>query len=74
MLGTIQSALVLGQARDAHLGEFLSNPFQDKGVCDEWFVDDGQVFVRSFHLRALDVRPSMAPAGNGTFPFFVNCT
>ena len=26
VLGTIQSALVLGQARDAHVGEFLSNP------------------------------------------------
>ena len=58
MLGTVQSALVLGQARDAHLGEFLSNPLEAKGVCDEWFVDDGQVFVHPFQfdpfLRALD--------------------
>ena len=58
MLGTMQSALVLGQARDAHPGEFLSNPTEDKGVRDEWFVDDGQVFVRPFQfdpfLRALD--------------------
>ena len=45
VLGTIQSALVLGQARDAHRWEFLSNTTEDKGVCDEWFVDDGQVFV-----------------------------
>ena len=37
---------------------FLSNPLEAKGVCDEWFVDDGQVFVRPFQfdplLRALD--------------------
>ena len=47
-----------GSRRDAHLGECLSNPIQDKGVSDEWFVDDGQVFVRAFQfdplLRALD--------------------
>ena len=58
MLGTIQSALVLGQVRDARLGEFLSNPLEDKGACEEWFVDDGQVFGRPFQfdpfLRALD--------------------
>ena len=58
MLGTIQSVLVLGQARDTRLGEFLSNPLDAKGVCDEWFADDGQVFVRPFLfdplLRALD--------------------
>ena len=29
--GTVQSALVLEQARGAHLGEFLSNPIEDKG-------------------------------------------
>ena len=58
VLGTVQSAVVLGQAREAHLGEFLSNLLEDKGVCDEWFVDDGQVFARPFQfdpfLRALD--------------------
>ena len=58
VLGTIQSALVLGQARAAHLGEFLSSSIENKGVCDDWFVDDGQVFVRPFQfdpfLRALD--------------------
>ena len=58
VLGTVQSALELGQARDAHLGEFLSNPLEAKGVCDEWFVGDGQVFVRPFQFdpfrRALD--------------------
>ena len=57
VLGTIRSALVLGQAREAHLGTFLSNPIEDKGVCDEWFVDDEQVFARPFQfdpfLRAL---------------------
>ena len=50
MLGTIHSALVLGQARDAHLGEFLSNPLEANGVCDEWFVHVGQVFVRPFSV------------------------
>ena len=58
VLGTIQSALVLGQARAAHLGEFLSNPAEHNGIFDEWFVDDGQVFVRPFQfdpfLRVLD--------------------
>ena len=58
VLGTFQSALVLGQARDAHVGEFLSNPFEAKDVYNEWFVDDGQVFVRPFQFdpfhRALD--------------------
>ena len=46
VLGTIQSSLVLGDARGAHLREFFSSPLEDKGVCDEWFVDDGQVFGR----------------------------
>ena len=46
VLGTIQSALVLGDARQTHLQDFLSTPFEQTGVCDEWFVDDGQCFVR----------------------------
>ena len=58
VLGTIQSALVLGDARESHLRDFLSTPFEQKGVCDEWFVDDGQCFVRPMlfdrWLRALD--------------------
>ena len=58
VLGTIQSALVLGDARESHLQDFLSSPFEQKGVCDEWFVDDGQCFVRPMlfdrWLRALD--------------------
>ena len=58
MLGAIQSALVLGHAPDTHLGEFHSNPLDAKGVFDERFVDDGQVFGRPFQfdplLRALD--------------------
>ena len=58
VLGTIQSALVLGHARGTHTGEYVSNPLEAKGVCDERFVDDGQVFVRSWSfnpwLRALD--------------------
>ena len=58
VLGTIQSALVLGDARETHMQDFLSTPFEQKGVCDEWFVDDGQCFVRPMlfdrWLRALD--------------------
>ena len=54
----IQSALVLGDARESHLQDFLSTPFEQKGVCDEWFVDDGQCFVWPMlfdrWLRALD--------------------
>ena len=42
VLGTIQSALVLGEARETHMQDFVSTPFEQKGVCDEWFVDDGQ--------------------------------
>ena len=57
VLGTVQSVLVLGDALDTHLRLPLL-PLESKGVCDEWFVDDGQVFVRpwSFEgwLRALD--------------------
>ena len=58
VLGTIQSALVLGDARETYMQDFLSTPFDQKGVCDEWFVDDGQCFVRPMlfdrWLRALD--------------------
>ena len=32
VLGTIQSALVLGDARESHLQDFLSTPFEQKGV------------------------------------------
>ena len=35
VLGTIQSALVLGDARETHMQDFLSTPFEQKGVCDE---------------------------------------
>ena len=38
--------------------DFLSTPFEQKGVCDERFVDDGQCFVRPLlfdrWLRSLD--------------------
>ena len=58
VLGTIQSELVLGDARDTHLRDFLSSLRKAKGVCDEGFVDDGQVFVRPWSfdgwLRAFD--------------------
>ena len=66
VLGTVQTALVSAQASEAHLGEFLSNPLEAKGVCDESFVDDGQVFVRPFQfdpfLRALEGALRMAPS------------
>ena len=45
-------------ARESHLQDFLSTPFEQKGVCDEWCVDDGQCLVRPMlfdrWLRALD--------------------
>ena len=67
VLGSIQSALVMGDAPDAHLRVFLFSPLEAKGVCDEWFVDDGQVFVRlwSFDkwLLVLDGPPSSPPLG-----------
>ena len=40
VLGTIQSALAMGDARDAHMREFVSSSLEAKGVLDEWFVDD----------------------------------
>ena len=39
VLGTIQSALVVGHARDTHRSEYISNPLEANGVCDEWFFD-----------------------------------
>ena len=58
VLGTIQSALVLGRARDTSLGEFFSSSLKAKGVCDVWFVEDGHVFARPWSfdpwLRAAD--------------------
>ena len=55
MLGSISTALVLGAAREADMADFLSSPFESKGVCHEWRC---QALVRSglFHsrLRELD--------------------
>ena len=55
---SLRQELVMGDARHAHLGELPSSLLEAKGVCDEWFVDDGQVFVRPWPffpwLRALD--------------------
>ena len=53
-LGTIQATLTLGGARQRHWGcDDVS-----RGVCDEWYIDDGQVFLRpsavDSWLRALD--------------------
>ena len=57
-LAPFKSALVLGEARETHLRDYHSAPFEHKGLCDEWLVDDGQCFVRprAFDgwLRALD--------------------
>ena len=51
VLGTIQSALDLGSAREAQMQAHLSS-------CDEWHVVDGQVFLRpalfDAWLRTLD--------------------
>ena len=46
VFGTISSALVLRTARAEGLAEFASSPKQAKGVCDEWYVDDGPGLVR----------------------------
>ena len=65
VVGTFQSALVLGDARVAHLRDFLSSSLEAQGVCDEWFVDDGQVFVRPWSfdkwLRAPPSHPLEPP-------------
>lgn len=46
-LGTVQAVLPLGDARrDAHADFSNESPLRGKGVCDEWFVDDGQALVR----------------------------
>ena len=34
-LGTSQTALVLGEARETQLWDYHSSPFEHKGVCDE---------------------------------------
>ena len=41
--GTIQSALVLGSARQAHTQGHLSSPCAPNVACDEWYVGDGQL-------------------------------
>ena len=56
--GTIQSALVLAQVRDTHLGQFTSNPLEAKGVCDDQFVDEEQVLVRPI-APGLGARPRL---------------
>ena len=72
MLGTLQSALVLGQARNAQLGEFFSNPIEAKVVCDEWFVDDGEVFVRPYQF---DPSPFLSGSGSRrTGRFATSCS
>ena len=45
VLGSIQSALTLGEARKQH---FASSNDTDVylGACDEWYIDDGQAFVK----------------------------
>ena len=56
--GTIQSALVLGSAREAHMHAHITSPFAQQGACDGWHVDDGQAFARcalfDAWLRTLD--------------------
>ena len=55
MLGTISTALVLGAAREADMADFMSSPFESKGVCHEWHC---QALVRlpvfDSKLRELD--------------------
>eukprot|EP00973_Karenia_brevis_P021040 2894177-Karenia_brevis.AAC.1 len=58
VFGSVQSALTLGDARDAHFARSGTDASCYAGACDEWYVDDGQVFVRPMlfdkWLRALD--------------------
>ena len=69
MIGTIHSALFLGEARETHLRDCRSSPFEHEGVCDEWFVDDGQCFVRPWAfdgwLRTLDAALAAVAATRG---------
>ena len=44
VLGSIQSALTLGEARSHHFAS--SSDRERSGACDEWYIDDGQAFVR----------------------------
>ena len=59
VLGTIHGALVLGQARDTHLEEFLSKPTEVKGVCS--FVPF--CLTPSYVPGMLPLPPSAPPGG-----------
>jgi len=45
VLGSIQSALALGEAREHHFASSNDSSVY-AGACDEWYIDDGQAFVR----------------------------
>ena len=45
VLGSIQSSLTLGAARSQHFARVGDRTFYP-GACDEWYIDDGQAFVR----------------------------
>ena len=72
MFGTISSAWawVLGTVSAEGLAEFTSSSFEAKGVCDVWYVDDGQSLVRpalfDSWLRALDMALLSFGATRGT--------
>ena len=46
LIGTISSTPVFGTERAEGLTEFASSIFEHKGVCDDWYVGDGQVLLR----------------------------
>ena len=51
VLGSIQSALALGEARDQHFASSNDSSVY-AGACDEWYTDDGQAFVAPHLLFA----------------------
>ena len=53
----------VGEARETHLQDYHSSPFEHKGVCDEWFVDDEQCFVRPLTCGFALWTPPWPPSG-----------
>ena len=45
-MGTVHSVLPLGEARNTAYDAFAASTSANSGACDEWFIDDGQAFVR----------------------------
>ena len=69
VFGSIQSALALGEARGKHFATTPGNATYP-GACDQWYIDDGQVFCQpqlfDQWLRALDLAIATFGATRGT--------